>query len=188
MILGSGAWSTVLDTAPAFNFECKTDITVDFRSTSSSELRGVCLYVNVAGGSALPFGNLLFEVRRNTATTQDVRVWDAGTNTLLETFSGFGLGMIHMEFTVDVNAGQISVHTVTDGVVNNSGSMAFGLNGVTAGYPYVTFTTQGQSGEVDYVKIVATPDAVPSVDYVKDCKIDLADFADLASRYDPTCN
>lgn len=194
MILTSTAFSTLLDTKPRSNFDCQTDVTLDFRATSNTTkpgYEGIGLWVNVGDSDNPPYGNLLFEVHRTSTTAQEVRVWDTGQtpNVVLKSFSGFNTNMIHLDATIDLGAHTITVHSASDGTLTfTNQSFAFVESGTLTGYPWATIAALGEAGEVDYVRVHANKDLPAGVDRNGDCQVDLEDFAPLASLWNPPCN
>jgi hypothetical protein len=98
--------------------------------------------------------------------------------------------MLTLNATVQANGtGGTVTFDITDGTTTYTNQVVNYTNTSTTGgdYPYVTVCTgsEGASGEVDYIKVVANDPSL--ADRTGDYDVDMEDFAELAALW-LTCN
>lgn len=147
LVMGTGAWSTLLDTDPFDEYEGTTDVDLTWRATTAGE-GGAGLWCNFDGDADL-YAYVRFEAVLQTNGTQTVQVLQSGE---LASHDGFGTGMLTLTAVLDALQYKAD-YIVTDGTlsVTNSVNLApADIAGLGAG---CTLYTTGSGAEVDYVRI-----------------------------------
>ncbi len=187
MILNGG--NAVIDASPAMDLNKPLDIQVTLRATTTTpspiftEASAPSIWANMDTDQAAYYAGLRFSIYKVSSTEQVLAVI-SNNATVLGQYGGLGTGMIsvHAVIEPDGTAGTITLD-VTDGVTTYSDQVLSYTNNIsgTTVHRYVTISSLGNAGEIDYIKAETT--RVPLYNLAGDATIDLEDFAVMASEW-----